>query len=193
MARHKEFNQQEALQKAMETFWRYGYEATSIQDLVESMGINRGSLYDTFGDKRSLFLAAIAHYDETVVQCLVSRLEDTGASKGAIIDHFYNIIEGTVDDKTRRGCFLINTAVELCPHDTEAQQRIATNLKRIEDAFYQALVRASQKGELSHDKDLKALARYLTCTIQGLRVFSKVNCNPDALKDIVQVALSVLD
>ncbi|WP_013325012.1 TetR/AcrR family transcriptional regulator [Gloeothece verrucosa] len=193
MARHKEFNQQEALSKAMETFWRYGYEGTSIQDLVESMGINRGSLYDTFGDKRSLFLAAIAHYDETVVQNLVSRLEDPKASKQAIIDYFYNLIERTVNDQSRRGCFLINTAVELCPHDLEAQQHIATNLQRIENAFYQALDRAMQKGEISQNKDIRALARYLTCLMQGIRVFSKVNSNRDALKDIVQTGLIALD
>ncbi len=66
MARHKKFEREEVLGKAMETFWRYGYQGTSIQDLLENMGINRGSLYDTFGNKRSLFLAAIAHYDETV-------------------------------------------------------------------------------------------------------------------------------
>ncbi|ACK73782.1 transcriptional regulator, TetR family (plasmid) [Gloeothece citriformis PCC 7424] len=149
MARHKEFNQLEALSKAMETFWRYGYSGTSIQDLTESMGINRGSLYDTFGDKRSLFLAAIAHYDETVLQRLISDLEDQSASKEAIIAYFHHMIERIVDDKTHRGCFAINTAVELCPHDRETQQRIAKNLQRIEDAFYQALVRATQKGEMA--------------------------------------------
>jgi TetR/AcrR family transcriptional repressor of nem operon len=193
MARHKEFNQQQALEKAMETFWRYGYEGTSIQDLVETMGINRGSLYDTFGDKRSLFLAAIAHYDETVVERIVTRLETPDAAKQAIIDHFEDLIERAASDKTRRGCLLTNTAIELCPHDADTAKRIATNLERIENAFYHALQRAVAKGELKNTENLHALARYLTCTLQGLRVICKVNPNREILQDITQIALSILN
>ncbi|MBE9170632.1 TetR/AcrR family transcriptional regulator [Pleurocapsales cyanobacterium LEGE 06147] len=193
MARHKEFDRQKALEKAMETFWRYGYEGTSIQDLVESMGLNRGSLYDTFGDKRSLFLAAIAHYDETVVEKIVTRLEAPDTSKQAIINYFEDLIEGAATDKTRRGCLLTNTAIELCPHDADTAKRIATNLERIENAFHHALQRAVAKGELKNIDDLKALARYLTCTLQGLRVICKVNPHREVLKDITQIALSILD
>lgn len=193
MARHKEFDRKQALEKAMETFWCYGYEGTSIQDLVENMGINRGSLYDTFGDKRSLFLAAIAHYDETVVEEIITRLEAPDASKKAIFDHFEDLIERAASDKTRRGCLLTNTAIELCPHDADTAKRIATNLERIENAFYHALQRAVVQGELKDTNDLKALARYLTCTLQGLRVMCKVNPNREVLKNITQIALSVLN
>jgi len=193
MARHKEFDQEEALEKAMETFWCYGYEGTSIQVLVKNMGINRGSLYDTFGDKRALFQAAIAHYDQTVVKDAIARLEAPNASKSAIIDHFYTLIDRAVTDVQRRGCLITNTAVELCPHDPDTATRIATNLKRIERAFYQALVRAKEKGELSDKHDKNAFASFLTCTLQGLRVASKVNPDRKALRSIAQVALSVLD
>lgn len=192
MARHKEFSQQDALEKAMETFWQQGYEGTSIQDLVKSMGINRGSLYDTFGDKHSLYLAAIAHYDETIVQKIVNRLEDPN-SKQAIIDYFDELVERALDDQTRCGCFMTNAAVELCPHDTEATKRIKTNLQRIENAFYHALQRAKAKGEINSNKDLKALAHYLTCLLQGLRVTAKVNPKREVLEDIVQVAFSIFD
>ncbi|MEQ8998414.1 MAG: TetR/AcrR family transcriptional regulator [Coleofasciculus sp. B1-GNL1-01] len=193
MARHKEFDQEEALEKAMETFWCYGYEGTSIQVLVKNMGINRGSLYDTFGDKRALFQAAIAHYDQTVVKDAIARLEAPDASKSAIVNHFYTLIDRAVTDVQRRGCLITNTAVELCPHDPDTATRIATNLKRIEQAFYQVLVRAKEKGELSDKHDLNALASFLTCTLQGLRVSSKVNPDREALRSIAQVALSVLD
>ncbi|ERT09386.1 bacterial regulatory s, tetR family protein [Lyngbya aestuarii BL J] len=193
MARHKEFNRGEVLAKAMETFWRYGYEGTSVQDLTQSMGINRGSLYDTFGDKRSLFLEAIAHYDQTIVRSAIARLEAPDASKQAIIDHFKSLVDRIVADTERRGCFVTNTAVELCPHDPDTAQRVANNLQRIEQAFYKALLRAQEKGEISAEKNLPALARYFTCNLQGLRVISKVNSDPQALEEIVQILLSVLD
>ena len=192
MARHKEFDREAVLEKAMETFWRYGYEGTSVRDLLESMGINRGSLYDTFGDKRSLFLAAIAHYDNTIVRQIVNRLEGPGASVQAIRDHFYDVIDRATTDPTRRGCFLVNSAVEVCPHDEDTAKRIATNFKRIETAFYKALLRAKEQGEIEGDRDLCALANFLTCTLQGLRVASKINPDREVLGAIVDVALSVL-
>jgi TetR/AcrR family transcriptional regulator, transcriptional repressor for nem operon len=193
MARHKEFDQKEVLLKAMETFWRYGYEGTSIQDLVENMGINRGSLYDTFGDKRSLFLAAIAHYNETVVAKAIAPLEAVGASKQAIIECFYDLIACAIADKERKGCMLGNTAVEVCPHDPETANQIAANLKRIENAFKKALSNAQVKRELSSDRDVTALARYLTCNLQGLQVISKVIPDAEFLRDIAKVVLCVLD
>ena len=193
MARHKEFNREEVLGKAMETFWRHGYEGTSVQDLLESMGINRGSLYDTFGDKRSLFLEAIAHYDRTVVRRLAARLEAPGASKSAIVDYFYSLVDSMVADPDRRGCFVTNTAVELCPHDPDTARRVAGNLQRIEKAFYTALSRAQEKGEISPEKNLQALAGYLTCNLQGLRVISKVNPDRQVLENIVRILLCALD
>ena len=181
------------LEKAMETFWRYGYQGTSIQNLLENMGINRGSLYDTFGNKRSLFLAAIAHYDETVVKDAIARLEAPNASKQAIIDHFYRLIDLAVADREHRGCLLTNTAVELCAHDPETATLIGRDLQRIENAFYKALVRAKEKGELPEKPNLRALARFLTCSLQGLRVTAKVNPDRGVLREIAQVVLSVLD
>ena len=191
MARRKEFDKEEVLEKAMETFWRYGYEATSVQNLVENMGINRGSLYDTFGDKHSLFQAAIAHYEQTVVKKAISRLEASGASKQAIIDHFYDLIERAVTDSQRRGCLMTNSAVELSPHDPDTASRIAANLQRIESAFKKALVRAKEQGEISSKHDINALASFLTCNLQGLRVISKIKPDREFLRDIAGVTLSV--
>ena len=193
MARHKEFNKEEVLEKAMATFWLYGYEGTSIQNLVDNMGINRGSLYDTFGDKKSLFQQAIAHYDRTVVNKLIVALQADLASKQAIVDCFYNLVTRAVGDRDRKGCLLTNTAIELCPHDPETALRISQNLKRVENAFKKALTRAKEKGEIKADRDLNALAIFLTSSIQGLRVVSKVNPDPAILADIVKVTLSVLD
>ena len=92
MARTKTFDPSVALEQAMAVFWLKGYEATSMQDLVEAMGINRASLYATFGDKRQLFLAAIAHYDATVVRPAMAPLEAPGAAKAEIIQHFQRAV-----------------------------------------------------------------------------------------------------
>ena len=193
MARKKEFDREEVLEKAMDVFWRQGYEATSIQDLVDCMGINRGSLYDTFTDKRTLFLNAIAHYRQTVVEQAFTRLAAPGASKQAIIDHFHTMVDRTIADGKRWGCLMTNTIVELSAHDAAISACTQANLQQIESAFYQALVRAQQQGELSPEHDLRALARYLTASMQGLRVISKVTPDPDVLRDIVKVVLTALD
>ncbi|MGC9524422.1 MAG: TetR/AcrR family transcriptional regulator [Limnospira sp.] len=190
MARHKEFDREVVLSKAMDTFWHQGYEATSIQDLVKNMGINRGSLYDTFGDKRSLFLEAIAHYDETVAKAAIASLEAPNASKPAIVALFERVADGVQD---RRGCLITNTVVELCPHDPDTARRISGNLKRLERAFYVALKRAQEKGEVGGDRDISALASFLLCSLQGLQVTSKIHPDPEYLRSIVRVAVSALD
>ncbi|MBP0017469.1 MAG: TetR/AcrR family transcriptional regulator [Cyanobacteria bacterium SBLK] len=192
MARHKAFDREAVLDKAMDTFWRKGYEGTSVRDLVENMGINRGSLYDTFGDKHTLFLAAIAHYEDTIVKHALACLETPHADKQAIIDHFYGLIDRAIVDVEKRGCFVTNSAVELCARDREAATRIEHNLKRIERAYGNALKRSQDKGELRSDCDIRATARFLICTLQGLRVMTKVNCDRSVLEDIAKVALAVL-
>lgn len=193
MARRKEFDEEEVLEKAMATFWRYGYEGTSIQNLVDSMGINRGSLYDTFGDKKSLFKLAIAYYNETILKKLLATLETSGAAKQAIKDCFYSLVEGSLADRDRKGCLITNTAVELCPHDRETNQTISANFKRLENAFQAALITAQQQGEISGDRDIEAIASFLTSSLQGLRVVAKVNPNSQMLRNIVKLTLSVLD
>ena len=193
MARKKEFDQEKVLEQAMETFWRNGYEGTSIQDLVENMGINRGSLYDTFKDKRSLFKAALLHYSDTFVNSMFATLKAPGASKQAIIDLFYELVEKAVADSQRKGCLITNSVVEIGHHDLEIAAHLAAELKKIEELLYEVLVRAKDKGEISANKDPRALARHLLCSLKGLRVISKVNPDKEALLDMVAVALWVLE
>ena len=193
MARQKEFEKEEVLEKAMDTFWRFGFEGTSMQSLVKNMGINRSSLYETFGDKRSLFEAAITHYEKTRMQGMVDCLQEIGASKSAIAKVFNSLIDQSVSDEDRRGCFLTNTAIELSPHDPSVAKKIATDMKIVEKAFYQVLANAQAKGEIPLEKDLNQIAQYLTSSFQGIRVMAKINQEPEFLKNIVKVTLSVLD
>lgn len=193
MARKKEFDKEEVLNKAMYTFLQNGYEGTSMQTLVSTMGINRGSLYDTFGDKRSLFLAAIAHYESTVVKTTIASLMSPDADKQTIIELFRNLVVSMAEEENCYGCLMTNSAVELCPHDTEAKSKIDTHFCQIANAFKQALVNAKTKGEIDRQADLDAIAKYLTSSLQGLRVMGKVNRDLETFNSIVDIILSVLD
>src|SRR6267378_420333 len=108
MARHKEFDRDETLQKAMEVFWSRGYEAASIQDLVTHMGINRQSLYDTFGDKHALYLLALDRYLEVESRKVFELLERPGSVKRSLRQLFEGVVERSLCDRQRRGCFMGN-------------------------------------------------------------------------------------
>ena len=193
MARTKAFDREEVLTKAMQTFLRHGFEGTSMQTLVETMGINRGSLYDTFGDKRTLFLAAIAHYESTIVRDTLGCLLAPDADKQTIVDLFHGLVETMARETDCYGCLMTNTAVELCPHDEEAKGRLKVHFASIAGAFKHALTNARSKEEISGDRDLDSIAQYLTIGLQGLRVFAKVNRDRQTLDNVVEVILSTLD
>ncbi|MFP4007167.1 MAG: TetR/AcrR family transcriptional regulator [Spirulinaceae cyanobacterium] len=193
MARAKIFDQYEVLTKAMETFWLHGYEKSSMSLLVQNMGINRASLYGTFGDKKSLFLAAIAHYNETIVVRAIATLEQPQVSKQTIIDFFEQRINLAIADRQRRGCFLINSALEVAKTDSEIATCINDNLERIQQAFRYAIENAQNRQEISDRLDPDRLAHYLTCSLQGLCVTFRLNPDPELLRNTVRVILSVLE
>lgn len=193
MARKKEFDKEVVLTKAMQTFWQHGYEATSMQQLVSSMGINRGSLYDTFGDKRSLFLAAIAHYESTVVKKMTACLSQPDADLQTIVALFDCFVDTIVDEQGCYGCLITNTAVELCPHDPETQRKIAQSFAQMTFTLQKTLKNAQAKEQISQSKDPQALANYLTSSLQGLRVLGKVNRDRQTLENIVAIILASLD
>jgi TetR/AcrR family transcriptional repressor of nem operon len=193
MARHKAFNRDEVLDRAIEVFWTRGYEATSVQDLVDKMGINRGSLYDTFGDKRGLFLEALDRYEETFNTKILAILVDSGSPRKAIEQVFETVTRECACDSGRRGCLLTNTAVELSSQDNDTATRVQANFSRIESAFETALRSAKENGEIHVQHDTKALARFLTSSLQGLRVMSKAWPSRVVLRDVARVTLSILN
>ena len=193
MGRRKGFDREEVLDEAMKVFWRKGYAATSVQDLVDRMGINRGSLYTTFGKKNDLFLAAIDRYREVLVAQRFAALEEQESPKHAIQTLFMGVVESAAGKDGAMGCLVTNTAVELSPHNREVSTKIANSLTLMEKAFTKALVRAQADGEIGREKDPRALARFLTSSIQGLRVMSKANPDRAKLRDVAKLALSVLE
>jgi TetR/AcrR family transcriptional repressor of nem operon len=192
VGRPKEFDRDEALKKAMELFWTRGYEATGLRDLLDHMGIGRQSLYDTFGDKHSLFVAAVKHYNQCITEGIIDQLRAAGSPLQNVRETLAAIAD-TVTDGKCRGCLLTNTLVEVAPHDSEVAAAAKSVLTRIENGFRCTLQQAVKEGELPKDANVRALARYFTSTLQGLVVMGKASVSRAAVKDIVNVALSVLE
>lgn len=192
MARPKEFDPEQVLDKAMEVFWRKGYEATSIEDLVTRMGINRGSLYETFGDKQQLFLAAMDRYCNGMAVQRLKVLDQPGPALPTIKSFVRDMVRMALATR-RKGCLIANTAMELAPHEKVIGDRVACALGDVEDAFFTAFQRAKVNGELRRGQNPRALARYLTTMLQGVIVMYKAGTSTEALRDAVETGLSVLD
>ncbi len=190
MARTKEFRPEAALDAAMQLFWLKGYGATSMRDLLDGMGIGRGSFYDTFGDKHALFLAALDRFEEARTGWIGETLEGSGLD--GIEEVFRRSVDGLVGSEPRRGCLLANSAVELAPHDPEVADRISRYVRRTEEAFAGALVRAQGAGEIPARSDPAVLARFLVSNLHGMRVLARAGTDRRTLEDAARVALEAL-
>jgi TetR/AcrR family transcriptional regulator, transcriptional repressor for nem operon len=193
VARPKGFARDVVLDRAMQVFWSRGYEATSIQHLVARMGIQRGSLYDTFGDKRGLFFAAIERYDRVVTAKLLATLDGPGSGKDAIRQFFRLKVDLSVEPGRPRGCLVTNSTAELASRDRGTATRVGAVLAKIEAAFHRAVLRAQKAGEIDPTRNPRALARFLTSSAQGLSVMAKASSDRAVLEDIVKVTLAALD
>jgi TetR/AcrR family transcriptional repressor of nem operon len=194
MARPKEFDPNQALDKAMHVFWHKGYEATSMEDLLTAMNLNRGSLYDTFGDKRELFLKAMDRYcTGGGIGDRISILNQPGPALPLIRRFINAMLEFGLSDPLRRGCMITNTVMELAPHEKDIARKVAGRLQMTEEAFFKLLARAKQEGELAKDKDPRALARVLVTMMQGTIVMIKAGTPADVVKQTARTALAILD
>jgi TetR/AcrR family transcriptional regulator, transcriptional repressor for nem operon len=192
MAGVKQFDRDEVLERAMVVFWRNGYQATSIQDLVEATGVNRGSLYPTFGDKRGFFLAVLEHYSERFGKPMMAELNDPNPRR-AIEQMFKAIIRRTSDTRWPRGCFYTNTSLECPGAGDDIGRKIAELLGQQESAIYKVLRRAQAEGSLGAGQDARALARFFTGVAHGLNAVNKAAPDPAMLEDMVTVAMRVWD
>lgn len=191
IGRPVEFDRQEALETSMRLFWENGYEATSLADLLQAMGIGRQSLYNTFGDKRSLFIEAVRHYIDSNGQHLLSGLQAPGSPVANIRMTLGRVVENLAGDECK-GCFVTNSIIELAPHDQEVSRLAQLMLKRTEKAFKASIDRAVEACELPGDTDARATARFLNSTVHGLVVMGKASASRSVLQDIVRIALTTL-
>ncbi|WAL95371.1 TetR/AcrR family transcriptional regulator [Streptomyces sp. Je 1-369] len=194
MARTKEFDPDAALQSALELFWRRGYEATSMADLVEALGIGRASIYATFGNKHELYLKALERYAAQQNPLLLTELSRPGPALPAVRALLHRFgSETSTGDGRLTGCFITNTAAELGPHDEPAARCVERSWEHMETLLHSALVRARAQGELPEGRDPLTLARMLLVLMQGLRVVGKASKDPARVRDAVEQALTLLD
>lgn len=189
----KQFNVDDALKKAMQAFWSKGYEATSMQDLVDTMGVNRGSIYDTFGDKRALYIEALKRYSNSEVTATLSKVRAGRNPREAIQALFDGLIADAVVKKSRDGCFLVNTALELAPHDTDIEKLVAKGFKAIQTYFRELITDGQALGEINLDINARDVARMLLAAMIGIRVISRSWPEKSLLNSIVAQAMALLD
>jgi TetR/AcrR family transcriptional regulator, transcriptional repressor for nem operon len=193
MARPREFDEVTALEAAIECFWHRGYEATSVRDLADKMGISGPSLYNAYGDKRALFVQALEHYLDHSARALIKRLENSLPPKQAVRRFIEEIIERSVNDRERRGCFLINSALEVAPHDRQLGALIADRLAEIEAFFYRSIKAAQANGAVPRDRAAKDLARLLLGVLLGIRVLARSKPERALLEGVARPALALLE
>lgn len=189
MGRPREFDVDKALDRAMAVFWQKGYEGASLQDLLDAMGIARGSLYKAFDDKHSIYLAALDRYDRTEVESGIAFLTDASAGDG--LARIRAMLEGVKTDKIRRGCFMCNAAIDRASFDGEVEARVSAMLIRLQDAIATALGQ-SRRGKRWSQKRRNATAASLLNAYMGLRVLARAGCSARELQTIIDKSLDAI-
>jgi len=193
MARTKDFDENEVLRKAIDIFWHKGYNGTSMQDLVDGLGISRSSLYDTYGDKHTLFVKALESYQNEASGKICSIISSPGSAKETIKQLLEFITTGLLNDEKHKGCFMVNAEVEVAPHDKEVSKLVSANDQQVENAFYLAIKKGQDSGEITNRQDARALARFTFNTVKGIRVTAKSTTDKAVFDDIVRLSMAVLD
>ena len=192
MPRTKEFDEAEVLDRALELFRVRGFKHTSFDDLVEALGVSRQSLYDTYGDKHALYQAALTRYQEQGLAHIRRQLEGTAPIRERLAALFEGMIDGQCANGSP-GCLMVNSMVELSPHDGDIRALAHRHAHAIESLFASCLGAAQRKGALAKSKDPVALARFLYHTMLGLAVASRTQGDPAGLRQTARLALQVLD
>jgi TetR/AcrR family transcriptional repressor of nem operon len=192
MARTKDFDENEVLTKAIELFWRKGYNGTSMQDLVDGLGISRSSLYDTYTDKHTLFVKALESYQTAGAAKIQDIIDNSGSAKQTIKKLLELSTTDLLDDKQQKGCFMVNAEVEVAPHDTEVSSLVCKNDQQMEEAFYQVIQKGKHTGEIKNQQDARALARFIINTVKGMRVSAKSTTDKAFFEDIIALTISAV-
>jgi TetR/AcrR family transcriptional repressor of nem operon len=192
MPRPREFDETAALEAALECFWRHGYEGTSLRDLTASMGLTPPSLYNAFGDKQQLFSRALEHYLEHTTRDRLRRLEDSLAPREALTRFFSEIIDHSVKDRHRKGCFLVNSALEVAPHHAQCRAVVASQFRDIEGFFQRSIVAAQAQKSVAPEIDAGATARLLLGALLGIRVLARTIPEREVLEGVARPALALL-
>jgi TetR/AcrR family transcriptional repressor of nem operon len=192
MARPKEFDTTEALDRAVEVFWSQGYEGTSLPDLLAAMQISRQSCYDTFGNKHALFIRALERFVDTTAGKMLGPLESPEAGLSDLKRHFDSMVEGLSEPGECRACLVANTAMERATGDPDAAAVVQAYHRRTDQALYHLLRNAQAAGEISAEAKPRQLARFLRATMQGMMVLAKSGASRAELRDVAQVTMGAV-
>lgn len=193
MARPRTFDEADALDAAVDCFWRHGYGATSIRDLGDEMGLGSASLYNAFLDKRTLFLRALDRYLDGTMRERIARLERSLPPKEAVKAFIDEIVVRSLNDPERRGCMLINAAAEFGPRDPELGREIAARLDELQGFFRRMLALARIDGSIPRERDPAELSRLMLGVVIAIRVLARARPERALLKGIAKPALALLD
>ncbi|MDQ7981050.1 TetR/AcrR family transcriptional regulator [Paraburkholderia sp. SARCC-3016] len=192
MPRPREFDEDTVLDAAIAQFWSRGYESTSVRELADTMGITGASLYNAFGDKRALYDRALERYVERGFRDRVQRFETTLSPRDAIVAFFREIVDLSVNDKQRRGCLIVNSVLELAPHDTAFQDALECVLKEMERFFLRCVSAGQADGTIPDHTAPADLARTLLAVLMGLRVLARVRPQRSLLEGAARPALELI-
>ncbi len=190
--RPREFDEEKALQAAMEVFWQKGYEATSCDDLLSAMGINSGSMYAAFGDKQSLYQKALEYYCHNQLHQLTDGLENGPGTPLERIQGMFQMMAANVTERGYKGCFIGNTLLEFDNDSIHIIEMASNAMKVLQEAIKKTLTAAKQEGELSTSAKPATLAAFLANTAQGLNIMSKAGTDKKTMQAIVQTALTTV-
>ena len=169
----KTFNTDDAIDHATHVFWAKGYEAASLADLLKATNINKGSFYNAFGSKKSLFTQSLLKYDKDHRQRVLKQLCESEQPVAAIHQFFDLLIEDSLNDKVCKGCFLINTALDLPNHDQDIAKIIKHSMSELEAFFETQITLGLEDGSITQPLDPAITAKSLLALLVGLRVLSR--------------------
>lgn len=188
MARPREFDYEKVLDGGLQLFWREGYEATSLDGLLEKTGLSKSSFYGAFGSKHEMLLAALDRYIDSVLQANIDDLQ-RGSGREAIVRSFEKILGFA---PSSRVCFLQMCATELAGHDQVVRTRVRRGLERLQQAYREAIVRGQAAGEFASDADADALSAFLVSNLYGLQVLGRAGFGIDTRKKAVALVVKAL-
>ncbi|MDR3517583.1 MAG: TetR/AcrR family transcriptional regulator [Azospirillaceae bacterium] len=191
MARPRQFDEGAVLDAVVLCFWTQGYQSTSVKTLVARTGITAASLYNAFGDKRAIYQRALDHYVEAAIADRIRRCEAL-PPRAAIEAFFEEILARSLDDRERKGCLLVNTALEVAPHDPACREAVAEVLARIEAFFLKYAATGQADGTITRSLPAEDLARHLLGVLMGVRVLARVRPERALLEGVVAPALARL-
>lgn len=189
----KNYDETRVLEKAMRAFWAHGYEATSMNDLVKATGINRGSIYAAFPNKHELFMRALEHYDQIYRHGHLQQIAEQHTPVDAIVAVFESAASKPADKNTPWGCLIVNTALELSPHDPDVSKFVERSLKAVEMFFLERVETARQDEAITRALDSEATAKALLGLFLGLRVLTRAKTDRSTIDAIISQAKMMLE